>query len=86
MSAKFITLSGNKTFESLAVLPDYTNVAATELITVPDGYTIVSALYNVGGPKYNRSSAIPRGTGLAIKVTESGEVSVSGTFLLMRTS
>lgn len=86
MSAKFIILSGSKTFESLAVLPDYTNVAATELITVPEGYTIISVLYNVGGPKYNRASALPRGTGLAVKVTESGEVTVTGTFLLMKTS
>lgn len=81
---QFITLSGSKNFESFAVSDQYTIVTAEELITIPGGYTIVSALYTIGGSGYHRAETLPRGINIGIRVSEQGTIGVTGVFLLMR--
>ena len=81
---QFITLSGSKSFNPLSASGQYTIVTAEELITIPSGYTIVSALYTVGGAGYHLAQALPRGVNIGVKVTEDIEVGITGVFLLMR--
>ena len=81
---QFITLSGSKSFTPLSASGQYTIVTAEELITIPSGYTIVSALYTVSGEGYHVAQALPRGVNIGVRVTEDREIGITGVFLLMR--